>query len=63
MPFVVSAGGPQVPERLKAAAQIGGRLVMPVGEESKHQELLKITRKGRRRLRRGRSWARSCSCR
>ena len=43
--IVVSAGGPRVPERLKEQLAIGGRLVIPVGEESKYQNLLKITRK------------------
>lgn len=41
--IIVSAGGPRVPEALKEQLDIGGRLVIPVGE-SEVQELLKLTR-------------------
>lgn len=42
--IVAAAGGPAVPERLKSQLAIGGRLVMPVGDEQRHQRLLKLTR-------------------
>src|SRR4051794_9579156 len=45
--IVVSAGGPHVPQALKAQLAPGGRLVIPVGEQQGHQKLLKITRRGR----------------
>ncbi|WP_137391488.1 protein-L-isoaspartate(D-aspartate) O-methyltransferase [Rhodoligotrophos defluvii] len=41
--ILVAAGGPRVPEALKAQLAIGGRLVIPVGSE-RAQTLLKITR-------------------
>ncbi|HEX6015622.1 MAG TPA: protein-L-isoaspartate(D-aspartate) O-methyltransferase, partial [Geminicoccaceae bacterium] len=44
--ILVAAGGPQVPEALKEQLAIGGRLVVPVGEEERRQRLLKITRAG-----------------
>src|SRR5215204_5755302 len=37
-------GGPEVPQALKEQLAIGGRLVIPVGEEERSQILLKITR-------------------
>jgi protein-L-isoaspartate(D-aspartate) O-methyltransferase len=43
--ILVSAGGPEVPEALKAQLEIGGRLVIPVGEAG-DQKLHKITRTG-----------------
>src|SRR5258706_203526 len=43
--ILVAAGGPEVPPALKAQLAIGGRLVIPVGEEARHQTLLKLTRK------------------
>ena len=42
--ILVAAGGPEVPPALKDQLAIGGRLVIPVGEEERNQELLKITR-------------------
>ena len=42
--IVVTAGGPRVPESLKAQLKIGGRLVIPVGRTAKAQELLRVTR-------------------
>jgi protein-L-isoaspartate(D-aspartate) O-methyltransferase len=42
--IVVAAGGPQVPESLKAQLKIGGRLVIPVGADRRLQELLRVTR-------------------
>jgi protein-L-isoaspartate O-methyltransferase len=44
--ILVAAGGPRVPTRLKEQLAIGGRLIIPVGEEGAQQHLLKITRKG-----------------
>lgn len=44
--IVVAAGGPQVPDSLKAQLSIGGRLVMPVGADLRMQELVRITRLG-----------------
>ncbi|WP_420134796.1 protein-L-isoaspartate(D-aspartate) O-methyltransferase [Rhodopseudomonas sp.] len=42
--IVVAAGGPQVPDSLKAQLAIGGRLVMPVGADQLGQKLVRITR-------------------
>jgi protein-L-isoaspartate(D-aspartate) O-methyltransferase len=42
--IIVTAAAPKVPEPLKAQLKDGGRLVMPVGEES--QELMVLTRHG-----------------
>ncbi len=42
--IVVAAGGPQIPESLKAQLQIGGRLVIPVGSNRRIQELVRVTR-------------------
>jgi len=44
--IVVSAGGPDVPKALLEQLAIGGRLVIPVGNELRSQELLAITRTG-----------------
>ena len=44
--IVVAAGGPQVPESLKAQLKIGGRLVMPVGADQHAQQLVRLTRLG-----------------
>ncbi len=41
--IAVAAGGPKVPESLKLQLQIGGRLVIPVGDYGE-QSLLRITR-------------------
>jgi protein-L-isoaspartate(D-aspartate) O-methyltransferase len=43
--ILVSAGGPDVPEALKAQLAIGGRLVAPVGREKGSQTLFKLTRR------------------
>ncbi|MDB5684556.1 MAG: protein-L-isoaspartate O-methyltransferase [Sphingomonas bacterium] len=42
--ILVSAGGPKVPQALKEQLAIGGRLVIPVGEE-RGQKLCKVTRR------------------
>jgi protein-L-isoaspartate(D-aspartate) O-methyltransferase len=44
--IVVAAGGPRVPPDLRMQLAVGGRLVIPVGEEVGSQELLRITRVG-----------------
>jgi len=43
MGIVVTAGAPVVPEALKAQLDLGGRLVVPVGDEQK-QAMYRITR-------------------
>lgn len=42
--IVVAAGGPAVPQALKAQLRIGGRLVIPVGPDRELQELVRVTR-------------------
>jgi protein-L-isoaspartate(D-aspartate) O-methyltransferase len=42
--IVVTAGGPEVPESLKAQLRVGGRLVIPVGADPHVQELVRVTR-------------------
>lgn len=42
--IVVAAGGPAVPQALKAQLKIGGRLVIPVGPDRQLQELVRVTR-------------------
>ena len=42
--IVVSAGGPCVPESLKAQLKVGGRMVIPVGSMATSQELIRVTR-------------------
>jgi protein-L-isoaspartate(D-aspartate) O-methyltransferase len=42
--IVVAAGGPEVPKTLKAQLKIGGRLVIPVGDDPRGQELVRVTR-------------------
>ncbi len=46
--IVVAAGGPEVPESLKAQLKIGGRLVIPVGADRRLQELVRVTRVSQR---------------
>lgn len=43
--ILVAAGGPDAPAALKAQLAIGGRLVIPVGEQDGGQTLLKLTRR------------------
>src|ERR1700712_3074301 len=43
--ILVAARGPKVPEALKRQLKVGGRLIIPVGEEDS-QSLLRITRTG-----------------
>lgn len=42
--IVVAAGGPDVPQSLKAQLKIGGRLIIPVGSDRRLQELVRVTR-------------------
>ena len=42
--IIVAAGAPAVPESLKTQLKLGGRLVIPVGQQPDEQELLRITR-------------------
>lgn len=42
--IIVAAGGPTVPESLKAQLKVGGRLVIPVGTDQRAQELVRVTR-------------------
>jgi len=44
--IVVAAGGPAVPDSLREQLAIGGRLVIPVGDQVGHQTLRRITRLG-----------------
>lgn len=42
--IAVAAGGPEVPQSLKEQLAIGGRLVIPVGDQTHTQKLLRIRR-------------------
>ena len=42
--ILAAAGGPAIPQTLKDQLEIGGRLVMPVGETQREQRLLKVRR-------------------
>jgi len=44
--IVVAAGGPGIPHALLEQLRIGGRLVIPVGEEQDSQQLIRATRRG-----------------
>ncbi len=47
MPYdaiLVAAGGPDIPEPLVKQLKIGGKLVIPVGEDRKSQMLIRVTR-------------------
>jgi protein-L-isoaspartate(D-aspartate) O-methyltransferase len=43
--ILAAAGGPAIPQTLKDQLEIGGRLVMPVGETQREQRLVKVVRK------------------
>lgn len=43
--ILVAAGGPEIPEPLVAQLKIGGRLVIPIGNDQKSQMLVRVTRK------------------
>lgn len=42
--ILVAAGGPDVPRPLTEQLEIGGRLVVPVGEKRESQQLVRVTR-------------------
>jgi protein-L-isoaspartate(D-aspartate) O-methyltransferase len=42
--ILVSAGAPEVPRSLKEQLEIGGRLVIPVGDQTHAQELMRLVR-------------------
>lgn len=44
--IIVTAGGPSVPEALLEQLDDGGRLVIPVGPETRGQELIRVRRDG-----------------
>jgi protein-L-isoaspartate(D-aspartate) O-methyltransferase len=44
--ILAAAGGPAAPQALKDQLAVGGRLVMPVGDQPRWQRLTKITRLG-----------------
>jgi protein-L-isoaspartate(D-aspartate) O-methyltransferase len=44
--IVVAAGGPTVPIPLKYQLKVGGRLVVPIGPDTRTQELVRVTRVG-----------------
>jgi protein-L-isoaspartate(D-aspartate) O-methyltransferase len=49
MPYdaiLVAAGGPEIPEPLVAQLKIGGRLVIPIGEDQRTQMLTRVTQTG-----------------
>src|SRR5690606_18088483 len=43
--ILAAAGGPAIPQALKEQLDIGGRLVMPVGETQDLQRLIKVVRR------------------
>lgn len=45
--ILVAAGGPLVPEPLVEQLKTGGRMVIPIGENTKTQNLIRVTRKER----------------
>ena len=42
--ILAAAGGPEVPEPLRAQLKVGGRLVLPVGQTRDAQRLIRVTR-------------------
>ncbi len=42
--ILVAAGGPEVPKPLLEQLDVGGRLVIPIGEDQKTQTLVRVTR-------------------
>ncbi len=49
--IIVAAGGPSVPESLRAQMADGGRLVIPVGRSRQQQYLIRVTRQADGRAR------------
>jgi protein-L-isoaspartate(D-aspartate) O-methyltransferase len=47
MPFdaiLVAAGGPDIPEPLVKQLKVGGKLVIPIGDDQRRQNLVRVTR-------------------
>ena len=42
--ILVAAGSPEMPEPLVAQLKIGGKLVIPIGDDQKTQILIRVTR-------------------
>jgi protein-L-isoaspartate(D-aspartate) O-methyltransferase len=42
--IIVAAGGPEIPKSLKQQLKVGGRMVIPVGDDPRVQELIRVTR-------------------
>jgi protein-L-isoaspartate(D-aspartate) O-methyltransferase len=42
--ILIAAGGPEVPDPLVHQLAIGGRMVVPVGADQKHQNLIRVVR-------------------
>jgi len=42
--ILVAAGGPSIPEPLVKQLEIGGKLVIPIGDDQKTQELVRVTK-------------------
>lgn len=42
--ILVAAGGPTMPEPLLSQLNVGGKLVIPIGQEEKSQRLIRVTR-------------------
>lgn len=42
--ILVAAGGPEIPEPLVKQLEIGGRMVIPIGQDQKTQILVRVTR-------------------
>ena len=42
--ILVAAGGPEIPDPLVQQLEVGGRLVIPVGETQRSQSLVRVTR-------------------
>lgn len=42
--ILVAAGGPSIPEPLVRQLKVGGRLVIPIGNDQKNQNLIRVTR-------------------
>jgi len=42
--ILVAAGGPAIPEPLVKQLSVGGRLIIPIGDEQRSQQLIRVTR-------------------
>ena len=42
--ILVAAGGPVIPEPLVNQLKIGGRMILPIGDEQRSQTLIRVTR-------------------